>query len=194
VRLAARREGSPLCISLFAGRREVARSGCALSSPARRGRRGVDAPHAVDTCKPFDHRGVVGLKPEHKGKDELPSLLILNAGEVCPRRLRSSIPREVLAFQCLKDSHYQYLSLQVLCYRICSPSRGSSPTRHHSGRETILSCGAVLDHLRIAMTAFPWQDAVRRLGAQAFRVPGLCLTRGTGCKLVASSSTIDGCP
>ena len=40
----------------------------------------VDAPDAVDTCKPFDHRGVVGLKLKHKpatkhsaGKDELPN-------------------------------------------------------------------------------------------------------------------------
>lgn len=31
------------------------------------------------------------------------------------------------------------------------------PATDHSGRQAIISCGAVLDHLRIAMTAAHWQ-------------------------------------
>jgi hypothetical protein len=36
------------------------------------------------------------------------------------------------------------------------------PATDHSGREAILSCGAVLDHLRIAMTAAQYQTTVTR--------------------------------
>ena len=36
------------------------------------------------------------------------------------------------------------------------------PATDHSGREAILSCGAVLDHLRIAMTAAQYQTTITR--------------------------------
>ena len=36
------------------------------------------------------------------------------------------------------------------------------PATDQSGRETILSCGAVLDHLRIAMTAAEWRTRITR--------------------------------
>jgi hypothetical protein len=36
------------------------------------------------------------------------------------------------------------------------------PGADHSGRETIMSCGAVLDHLRVAMLAAGWQARIQR--------------------------------
>ncbi|WP_421841418.1 Acg family FMN-binding oxidoreductase [Mycobacterium sp.] len=36
------------------------------------------------------------------------------------------------------------------------------PATDHSGRETIISCGAVLDHLRVAMTAAQWLAHIAR--------------------------------
>lgn len=36
------------------------------------------------------------------------------------------------------------------------------PGADHSGRETIISCGAVLDHLRVAMLAAGWQARIER--------------------------------
>jgi hypothetical protein len=36
------------------------------------------------------------------------------------------------------------------------------PGADHSGRETIISCGAVLDHLRVAMLAAGWQARIKR--------------------------------
>ncbi len=36
------------------------------------------------------------------------------------------------------------------------------PATDHSGREALISCGAVLDHLRVAMTAAYWQASVTR--------------------------------
>lgn len=36
------------------------------------------------------------------------------------------------------------------------------PATDHSGRQAIISCGAVLDHLRIAMTAAHWQANITR--------------------------------
>jgi nitroreductase len=40
--------------------------------------------------------------------------------------------------------------------------RRTVPATDHSGRQTILSCGAVLDHLRIAMTAAHWRARISR--------------------------------
>jgi hypothetical protein len=40
------------------------------------------------------------------------------------------------------------------------------PATDHSGREAILSCGAVLDHLRIAMTAAQYQTTITRFPDQ----------------------------
>ncbi|KAA1251174.1 NAD(P)H nitroreductase [Mycobacterium simiae] len=36
------------------------------------------------------------------------------------------------------------------------------PATDHSGREALMSCGAVLDHLRIAVTAAHWQASITR--------------------------------
>jgi hypothetical protein len=40
--------------------------------------------------------------------------------------------------------------------------RRTVPATDHSGRETILSCGAVLDHFRVAMTAAHWRARIAR--------------------------------
>jgi hypothetical protein len=40
--------------------------------------------------------------------------------------------------------------------------RQTVPATDHSGREAIISCGAVLDHLRIAMTAAQYQASITR--------------------------------
>lgn len=40
--------------------------------------------------------------------------------------------------------------------------RRTVPATDHSGREAILSCGAMLDHLRIAMTAAQYQTSISR--------------------------------
>lgn len=40
--------------------------------------------------------------------------------------------------------------------------RRSVPGTDHSGREVIISCGAALDHLRVAMTAAGWRSKVAR--------------------------------
>lgn len=41
------------------------------------------------------------------------------------------------------------------------PTR-AMPATDHTGRELLLSCGAVLDHLRVAMAAAGWASATRR--------------------------------
>lgn len=41
--------------------------------------------------------------------------------------------------------------------------RQSMPATDHTGRELVLSCGAVLDHLRVAMAAAGWDSATERL-------------------------------
>lgn len=40
--------------------------------------------------------------------------------------------------------------------------RRTVPATDHSGREVIISCGAVLDHLRVAMTAAGWRSNITR--------------------------------
>lgn len=40
--------------------------------------------------------------------------------------------------------------------------RRTVPATDHSGREVIISCGAVLDHLRVAMTAAGWRSNISR--------------------------------
>jgi hypothetical protein len=40
--------------------------------------------------------------------------------------------------------------------------RRTVPATDHSGREAIISCGTVLDHLRVAMTAAHWQTNITR--------------------------------
>lgn len=42
----------------------------------------------------------------------------------------------------------------------------SMPATDHAGRELILSCGAVLDHLRVAMSAAGWDSVTERMPDQ----------------------------
>ncbi|OBH12241.1 NAD(P)H nitroreductase [Mycobacterium sp. E1747] len=47
--------------------------------------------------------------------------------------------------------------------RLFVDRRRAMPATDHSGRDVILSCGAVLDHLCVAMTAAGWEPKVQRL-------------------------------
>lgn len=51
---------------------------------------------------------------------------------------------------------------EVVAVHLFADRGRTVPATDHSGRETLISCGAVLDHLGVAMTAAGWQPSITR--------------------------------